>query len=169
MLLQHQTMTASPTNQQLPEPTAMPAAQNQEVLLERLIDSYAALREVKTLTDQMGSFVVYARVQADRLPAATIAKKTLKRKRDDVYQEEEDDEHDDSTDHAEDDDDEDSVASTEKSFHVSRSSAKRMMTLYCHLQKTQALLEEEMEKFIDETQALCHGDQEDEGVSACAE
>lgn len=145
--------------------------ESQESLLERLIDSYAALKEVKNFTDHMGAFVVHAQVQADRLPAATPTQNKLKRKREDDVEVCDSSYADRTEDEEDDEDDEDKSqpprANEGAANAHSRSSAKRMLILYQHLQRTQTLLEEEMEMFIDETEASCH--REDEGVAAASE
>mmetsp|Transcript_111 Transcript_111/g.156 ORF Transcript_111/g.156 Transcript_111/m.156 type:complete len:148 (+) Transcript_111:133-576(+) len=127
---------------------------DQEALLERLQDSFDAMTEVQNLTQNIGSFVVRSRIQSARSSYSSsssepLKKQSRKRKRDG---------------------DEDQVSgnpnNTENSRKATRSdradaSVKRMFILYKQIQKTQALFQSELEKFIEETEEQCDQGEED--------
>ena len=123
-----------------------PTLESHQVLLERLFDSSEAFREVKALTDHMGAFIVCSRFRVEARKgdarsgslgdhgssSRTAASVSRKRKREDNQQ-----------------NDQEAASAVNRNR---RCSAKRMMFLYHHLQKTQSLFEAELGKFIDETE-----------------
>jgi hypothetical protein len=116
---------------------------SQQQLLGRLLDSLEAMEEVQNLTRDLGTFVLKSRFQASQKRAARASDsmtRPLKRKRT-----------------AE----ESSESSSDLHQTVSTEpSVRRMLMLYQHLQKTQALFQLEISKFIDETEEEVWGEQQ---------
>lgn len=106
-----------------------------EQLLSRLVDSLEAMEAVQNLTRDVGTFVLNHRVEASRKRSQSgdLMIQTLKRKRAA----------------------EEAFGSSEPMARSSETSVKRMLLIYQHLQKTHALFQIEIAKFIDETEDTC--------------
>eukprot|EP00543_Licmophora_paradoxa_P019255 CAMPEP_0202461674 /NCGR_PEP_ID=MMETSP1360-20130828/50412_1 /ASSEMBLY_ACC=CAM_ASM_000848 /TAXON_ID=515479 /ORGANISM="Licmophora paradoxa, Strain CCMP2313" /LENGTH=122 /DNA_ID=CAMNT_0049083815 /DNA_START=31 /DNA_END=395 /DNA_ORIENTATION=+ len=114
-------------------PSNEPTLESQEALLARLQTSFDAMGEVENLTKQVGNFVVQSRIKQMKTqlatPGATVP--TRKRRRDD----------------AGDEDDEERARPDAQ--------VKRMFLLYKQLRQTQALFQQEIKSFLEETEKTC--------------
>jgi hypothetical protein len=117
--------------------------ESQQALLESLVEAYVAFQELKELANSVGEFVVLSRIQAQSSEKNACGEDRLHRKRTrceithvgDIKC--------------------DKGKKEEEEALSDDSSAKRMALIYEHLKETQILFEEEMEKFIDETEENC--------------
>lgn len=120
---------------------ARPTVDDQQQLYERLVDSLEAMEEVKSLTEDLGEFVVASRIRATRSRPASSEERPRKRKRTSPTAED--------VDAGDEEEEDDSVDSAREE------STKRMMMLYQHLRRTQILFQAEIAKFIQETEKEC--------------
>lgn len=122
--------------------------ESQQALLESLVEAYVAFQELKELVNSVGGFVVLSRIQASQSDENNPREDRLHRKRTRCE-----------ITHAGDIKCDRGKKEEEAEGVTDDSSAKRMALIYEHLQETQILFEEEMEKFIDETEVNCrHGE-----------
>lgn len=118
---------------------------SQQSLLDRLQDSADAMNEIRSLTQQMGTFVVRSRIQhAKRAATAISDNESSSRKRRRVEPE--------------------SSLNTKEVQCEQTASAKRMFVLYQQLKQSQALFQREIEHFVHETEETCT--QAEQAISA---
>lgn len=113
--------------------------ESQQSLVGRLQDSVDAMSEIRSLTQQMGTFIVRSRIQETKRSAAATTAQEGSRKRRRVE----------ATKY------ESSAVVGDDAQSEREESARRMFALYRQLQQTQALFQREIEQFMEETEETC--------------